>query len=332
MHENVLSSSSRQGRHHAWDAFAVWLRERPRELARLSVRRDDLARGARKLPLAIDLDGGPAQRPGRPRRQHPHAQEHRRQVHRTKPLPVGRRGQSAPQSRAGQAAGSQGPRGRSGNDSASLHLRDRDHPGGAGSRAGLGVRRPGPAGGEAELPLRRYALSRRTPRGSVGTGCLGPGREPAGNQALVLFSGGVVHRSGHRSDPLRPGGADERQRPRSRALFAGAQLDPVLRGQARPPAHGAVRCPRSARRLGARGTTAHGFPFVPAADHGGPRPAARSDLEGGVFRRHLRPEQGRPDVQRLEVRAPALPGGDRQLGRQQATGQGEGGRHLGLGL
>ena len=55
-------------------------------------------------------------------------------------------------------------------------------------------------------------------------------------------------------------------------------------------------------------------------------------LKVGFLRRHLRPEQGRPDVQRLEVRASALSGGDRQLGRQQATGASEGGRHLGLGL
>ena len=50
-----------------------------------------------------------------------------------------------------------------------------------------------------------------------------------------------------------------------------------------------------------------------------PGQAAGSDPEGGLFRRHLRPEQGRHDVQRLEVRAPALPGGDRQLGRQPAA-------------
>ena len=61
-----------------------------------------------------------------------------------------------------------------------------------------------------------------------------------------------------------------RQRPRSCPLRAGARPGSVLCGQARPPAHGAVRRPRSQRRLGARGPTAPGFPFVPAADHGGP--------------------------------------------------------------
>ena len=59
---------------------------------------------------------------------------------------------------------------------------------------------------------------------------------------------------------------------------------------------------------------------------------ARGDLEGGFLRRHLRAEPGRTDLQRLEVRAPALPGGDRQLGRQQATRAGQGGGHLDLGL
>ena len=74
----------------------------------LSVRPDDLARGAGELPVAGDLDGGPAQRPGRPRRQHPDAQGHRRQVHRPEPLPLGRRGEPAPQPGAG--AGSRSPR------------------------------------------------------------------------------------------------------------------------------------------------------------------------------------------------------------------------------
>ena len=41
-----------------------------------------------------------------------------------------------------------------------------------------------------------------------------------GDQALVLLPGRVVHRPGHRGDPLRPGRADERQRPRPRPLFA----------------------------------------------------------------------------------------------------------------
>ena len=44
-------------------------------------------------------------------------------------------------------------------------------------------------------------------------------------------------------------------------------------------------------------------------------------LKVGLLRRHLRPEQGRDDAQRLDVRAPALPGGDRQLGRQPAAGR-----------
>ena len=161
---------------------------------------------------------------------------------------------------------------------------------------------------------------------------VGPGREPAGDQALVLLPGGVVHRPGHRGDPLRPDGADERQRPRPRPLFRGARADPRLRGQARPPAHAAVRLPRPERRPGARRAAAHGLPLVPAADQGGPRQAAGGDPGGGLLRRHLRPEQGRDDAQRLVVRAPALPGRDRQLGGQQAPGAGEAGRHLGLGL
>ena len=45
-------------------------------------------------------------------------------------------------------------------------------------------------------------------------------------------------------------------------------------------------------------------------------------LEVGILRRHLRPQQGRDDAQRLVVRAPALPGGDRQLGGQPAPGAG----------
>ena len=106
----------------------------------------------------------------------------------------------------------------------------------------------------------------------------------------------------------------------------------AARGQARPPAHGALRCPRPARRPGARRAAAAGFPLVPAADHGGPRPAAGGDPEGRLLRRHLRPEQGRADLQRLEVRAPALPGGDRQLGRQPAAGAGEGRAASGSGV
>ena len=77
-----------------------------REAARLSLRPDDLARGAGELPVPGDLDGGPAQRPGRPRRQHPDAQGHRRQVHRPSPLPLGRRGRTC-------SATSNGPRSRS---------------------------------------------------------------------------------------------------------------------------------------------------------------------------------------------------------------------------
>ena len=99
---------------------------------------------------------------------------------------------------------------------------------------------------------------------SVGKERLGPGREPAGDEALVLFPGGLVHRPGHRSDPFRPGGAHERQRPRPRALVAGARPGPVLCGQARSPAHGALRCPRPQRRPGARGRLLldfHSFPL-----------------------------------------------------------------------
>ena len=99
-----------------------------------------------------------------------------------------------------------------------------------------------------------------------------------------------------------------------RPLVAGADADPVLRGQARPQAHGALRLPRSQRRPGARRTFAHGLPFFPAADQGGSRQAARGDFASGVLRRHLRPEQGRPDIQRLEVRAPAVSGGDSTTG------------------
>ena len=80
------------------------------------------------------------------------------------------------------------------------------------------------------------------------------------------------------------------------------------------------------------GQAPHGFPLISAADHGSSRQAAGGDPEGRFLRRHLRPEQGRHDVQRLVVRAPALSGRDRQLGGQQASGAGEAGRHLGLGL
>ena len=123
----------------------------------------DLARGAGELPLPGHHDGGPAQRPGRPRRQHPHAQDDRRQVHRTEPLPVGRRGQSAAQSRARQA--SKFPR---------LHQADPEMilqacifeivttAGGPGARAGLGVRRLGPA--------RRRNATSATPTCSIPTG------------------------------------------------------------------------------------------------------------------------------------------------------------------
>ena len=104
-----------------------------------------------------------------------------------------------------KAAAPEGPRGRPGDDPPGLHLRDRDLAGRSGPRAGLGVRRAGTAGGEAELPLRRHALSRRQAQGSLGPEFLGPGREPAGDEALVLLPGGVVHRPGHRGDPLRPG-------------------------------------------------------------------------------------------------------------------------------
>ena len=156
------------------------------------------------------------------------------------------------QPRTGQAADPQGPRGRPGDDPASVRLRDRDHAGRAGPRAGLGVRRPGPAGREAELPLRRHALPRRPAAGPVGPERLGARREPAGDEALVLLPGGVVHRPGLRGDPLRPGRDHERQRPRPGALVAGARPGPGLRGQARPPAHGAVRRPRPQRRPGAR--------------------------------------------------------------------------------
>ena len=63
--------------------------------------------------------------------------------------------------RTGEAAGPQGPRGRPGDDPPGLRLRDRDHAGRAGAGARVGVRRAGPAGGEAELPLRRHDLPRR---------------------------------------------------------------------------------------------------------------------------------------------------------------------------
>ena len=44
----------------------------------------------------LDYHGGPAQRQRRSRRQHPHVEEHGCEVHRTKPLPVGRRGEPSP--------------------------------------------------------------------------------------------------------------------------------------------------------------------------------------------------------------------------------------------
>ena len=75
------------------------------------------------------------------------------------------------------------------------------------------------------------------------------------------------------------------------------------------------------RRAGARREAAPGLPLVPAADQGGARQAAGGGPGGRVLRRHLRPQQGRDDAQRLVVRAPALPGGDRQLGREPAPGR-----------
>ena len=56
-----------------------------------------------------------------------------------------------------------------------------------------------------------------------------------------------------------------------------------------------------------------------------PDKARRCDLASGLLRRHLQQEQGRRDIQRLEVRAPALPGGTRQLwrpaGRRESPGR-----------
>ncbi len=180
---------------------------------RLPIRRDDFPRGAGELPVPVHLDGGAAQRPRRPRRQHPHVEDHRRQVHRPEPLLVGPRGRSPPQPRTSKAADPQGPRRRPGHDPASLHLRDRDQAGRAGPGPGLGAHRPGPAGGEKEFPLRRHALPRRPPEEPVGSGRLGPRCQPDGDEAVVLLPGGLVHRPGFRGDPLRPGRDHERQRP-----------------------------------------------------------------------------------------------------------------------
>ena len=97
---------------------------------KLPLRPHHLAGSPGELPLPRDHHGRHAQRPGRPRRQHPHAQEHRRQVHRTQPLPLGRRSQPAAAiSSAPKQQTPQGPRRRSGHDSAGLHLRDRHHAG-----------------------------------------------------------------------------------------------------------------------------------------------------------------------------------------------------------
>ena len=166
-----------------------------------------------------------------------------------------------------------------------------------------------------------------------GRQCLRPRREPAGDEALVLLPGGVVHRPGLRGDPLRPGRDDERQRPRPRSTTPQV-LDLVRSYAAKHARRHMVLCDAHVPSGGLvrDGQAAHGLPLVPAADQGGPRQAAGGDPEGRLLRRHLRPEQGRHDAQRLDVRAPALSGRDRQLGRQPAPRQGEAGRHLGLGL
>jgi len=90
--------------------------------ARLPLRRHDVARRAGDLPVAGHFHGGPTQRPGRPRRQHPHAQGHGGQVHRPRPLSVDRRGQPAAQPQAGEGAAPQGARGRPRHDPASARL------------------------------------------------------------------------------------------------------------------------------------------------------------------------------------------------------------------
>ena len=169
-----------------------------------------------------------------------------RQVHRTQPLPVGRRGQSA-------AAISSGPK----QQVPKVHAADPDMilqacifeivttqvdqvpvPDWAFAALGQPVEKRNFRYADMLYPNGRFKDHWRA-------GPVGPGREPAGNQALVLLPGGVVHRRGLRSDPPRADGTDEPQRPQSGSLFPGARPDPVLCRQARPPAHGAAAIPTS---------------------------------------------------------------------------------------
>ena len=129
----------------------------PRTVAgpRLPVRPDHHPAGAGELPVPGDLDGRPAQRPRRPRRQHPHAQSHRGQVRRPGPLLVGRRSQPTPESRTGPAADPEGPRRRSGHGSPGLRLRDRDDARSSKCRSRIG--RSSHSAGRSEKRNFRYA-------------------------------------------------------------------------------------------------------------------------------------------------------------------------------
>ena len=101
--------------------------------------------------------------------------------------------------------------------------------------------------------------------------------------------------------------------------------DPLLRRRARPPAHGALRLARPQRRPGAgRATCCMDFHSFPLRIKEVPDKPQEAILEVGFSDGIYGRSKGGHDVQRLDVRAPPVPGGDRQLGRQPAPGAGRG--------
>ena len=190
-----------------------------------------------------------------------------------------------------------------------------------------------PAGRKEEFSLCRHALSRWSPARSLGTRVIGAGCQPARNEALVLFSGGLVHRPGIEAIHF---GQVELMNGNDRDLAHYSQVLALIRvlcGQARSPAHDSCATAHVPRggfvRDGRLLMDFHSFPLRIMEVPDRPQEA---DLEGRIFRRPLWPEPGWCYIQRLDVRAFALSGGDRQLGRQPAARQGECRRHLGLGL
>ena len=122
----------------------------------------------------------------------------------------------------------------------------------------------------------------------------GARRQPAGDAALVLLPGRLVHRHRLRGHPLRPGGDHERQRPRQ--MPSGSQCS-RWSGPMRPstPA-GTWSCATATTPSGGLvrdGRLLLDFHAFPLRIKENPEQAAGCDPGAGLLRRHLQQEQGR---------------------------------------